>query len=174
MEHMEEQLLISCMETDRSNDGSTRSKVSTLLMLKKFNGERADINNPDMYEDVLMRSILSAKLDIKAGRNAFQMDYVFPSSVHADLRMMWNALEEYGRLSSVTNKEDYWRYQLLLHLTPDEYAGQYAISMVNPIFWSLMPSVVGGSLINAIRIVFIPKTIQFSEIRSDEGDGNEN
>lgn len=85
-----------------------------------------------------------------------QLDYTFISALDTDLKLMWNALELYGKTSNDINV-DTEKTGLFtsagITMVPTQYSGKYFCTAINPIFWSLTANEIGSNA-NTIRILF--------------------
>lgn len=85
-----------------------------------------------------------------------QLEFSFISALDTDLKLMWNAIELYGKTADDINSkvEETMSFASCgITMMPACYNGEYYCTAVNPLFWSLTSTEVGEAA-NTIRILF--------------------
>lgn len=138
----------------KDEDGVPKSAITLALSMWHIGGEDTD--------DVSVNSFHNPTVNIERRGNYIQTDLAFDASADPELRMLWNGLEEYGKLANEVNEHSTEVPFCSLTIVPIALDGMFYTMAINPIFWSLHSSIVGGKA-DTIRILFEAGDFMFYE-----------
>jgi hypothetical protein len=163
----ETQYIESCFG---KNPESGLPNCEIMCTLSSFIG---NIENPDNIEIVeeTSRHTVQAEFSLSA-RDAFaSVDLTWSSALDPDLRLFWNHLEQYGRkLDSVQDFSNPDEVKPIMYFTilSVDYMEKGYLTIINPLFWALIPEYVGGEACNKIRMFVSLENFAFTKMDEQE------
>lgn len=126
--------------------------------------------NTQAVKEVQSYAMRKPSVEIQRRGDYVQIDFEFISSLDSELKILWGALEEYGRLMSEVTESSIELPNYSIAILPHSGDENYYLMAVNPIFWTVQPKVPGMQT-NIIRTVF--NTFNFFVMEADALDFNE-
>lgn len=161
-------ILKSCMEIDQNGHGA----CSTMVTLIDYEGNVGTQNihlDVSDFKEKASRFTRNATLKFQLREQILQMDMQFKTAQDPELKLVWDMLEKYGDGASLLSDNQTFS-NLVFTLMPDKYIGLHSISMVNPIYWTIEPEIIGISNYNRIRIIFPLERVSVNTYDADDVD----
>lgn len=117
--------------------------------------------------DLIDCSSIVTEINFSVMGDYTQVDLSFPSADDIDLQRFYRALETYHDSfnTSQPNEEPF----NVLNVIPLSLGGEFIITCSNPIFWAVMPDMIGGISRN-LRLLYLTEDILTLETDIDEDE----
>lgn len=148
-------------EAISGKDGNGKSKAVSII-----GTHINDIANLTKDPEVIMEvTSMEPSVELRFHGNMATVDLEFSSEKSEQLKMFFRCLERF--LEETDNNSERQEASCFINLIPYSLSGQYYVTAINPIFWSLTPDFAGGNF-NKLRIVFYANNVIFNESNSEE------
>lgn len=143
----------------RDNEGDPKSLLTLSTQLYYTDDVEKD------PADLMDCSSIVTEINFSVMGDYTQVDLSFPSADDIDLQRFYRALETYHDCfnSAQSNEEPF----NVMNVIPLTLGGEYIITCSNPIFWAVMPDMIGGISRN-LRLLYLTEDILTLETDIDE------
>lgn len=135
-----QKFLISCFGR---NPLTGKSNVEISCDLVIYNGDsenESDLTNEMNFESVGMCLTQNAEFDFENRNNIVQVNLKFNSHVDPEMKLFWDKLKQYGKLSSNRTVFQAKGFPVLIFtVVSDKYCDTHFMRFSNPFLWFLQP-----------------------------------